>query len=152
MIEGVGEALIRARPEAILAFVTDLERYKLADWKIGRVFETRREADAFFMRHDGKLRGVPGPSVALRMVVIGKAAARYHSVPTFPSRLFLTFEGGFELTETPEGTHVVHTERFRFFAPWRWIAEPFLRDWLAEDVRQEMKRLQVLLEAESGDA
>lgn len=152
MIEGIGEAVIRVSPEAILSFVTDLERYKLADWKIGKVLETRRDGDTYFMRHDGTLRGLPGPSVALKMWVVGKTAARYHSVPTFPSRYFLTFDGGFELAETPEGTHVVHTERFRFFAPWRIFAEPFLRTWLAEDVREEMKRLKSILEAEAGIA
>ena len=150
MIEGVGEATIRTSPEAVIAFVTDLERYKTADWKIGRVLESRRDGDAIFMRHDGKLRGVPGPAVSLTMVVEGTSSVRYRSVPTFPSRCVLTFDGGFELTVTPEGTHVVHTERFRFYAPWRWGAEPFLRTWIAADVRAEMARLKEILEAEAG--
>ena len=52
--------------------------------------------------------------------------------------MVLSFDGGFELTETSDGTGLVHTERFRFYAPWRYLAEPFLREWLAEDVRAEM--------------
>ncbi|WP_437479360.1 hypothetical protein WME75_33320 [Sorangium sp. So ce1014] len=24
---------------------------------------------------------------------------------------------------------MVHTERFRFFAPWRWVMDPFLREF-----------------------
>jgi hypothetical protein len=148
MIEGVGEALIRRPPEAIIAFVTDLERYKTADLKIGRVLETRRAGDRIFMRHDGTLRGVPGPAVSLEMTVAG-LSVRYRSVPSFPSRLVLTFDGGFELTPGPDGTRVVHTERFRFYFPWRMIAEPFLRGWLAADVRAEMERLKALLEAEA---
>lgn len=148
MIEGIGEAVIRRPPDAILDFVTDLERYKQADWKIGRVLEVRRDGDRIFMRHDGTLRGIPGPPVALEMTIDGRRSACYRSVPTFPSRVFLTFEGGFELTETTGGTHVVHTERFRFFFPWRVIAEPFLRTWLVNDVREEMKRLKEILESE----
>jgi hypothetical protein len=148
MIEGVGEAVIARPPEAIIAFVTDLERYKTADWKIGRVLETRREGQRIFMRHDGKLRGIPGPPVSLEMLVDGTSSVRYRSVPSFPAKLVLTFDGGFELSQVPGGTRVIHTERFRFFAPWRLFAEPFLRDWLAADVRAEMKRLKEILEAE----
>ena len=148
MIEGIGEALVRRPPEAIIAFVTDLERYKKADWKIGRVLESRREGNRIFMRHDGTLRGLPGPPVSLEMTIEGSTSVRYRSVSTFPSKWFLTFDGGFELSEVAGGTHVVHTERFRFHAPWRFAAEPFLRTWIAEDVPKEMARLKEILESE----
>jgi hypothetical protein len=149
MIEGVAEAVVRRPPDAILAFVTDLERYKLADWKIGRVLEQRRDGDRTFMRHGGSLRGIPGPPVSLEVVVDG-LSVRYRSIPTFPSRWVLTFDGGFELTETPAGTRVVHTERFHFRAPWRYVAEPYLRTWLDGDIAQEMVRLKEILESEAA--
>jgi hypothetical protein len=153
MIEGIGEAVIDRPPEAIVAFVCDLEQYKKADLKIGRVIATRRDGNTIFMTHDGTLRGVPGPAVSLVMTLEertpeGRTSVRYRSVPTFPSRWILTFDGGFELTEVEGGTHVVHTERFRFYAPWRYFAEPFLRNWLAKDVPREMLRMKALLEAE----
>lgn len=135
MIEGVGEAVVRRPPEAIIAFVTDLERYKKADWKIGRVIECRRDGDRIFMRHGGTMRGIPGPPVALEMVV-AETSVRYRSLRSFASRFVLTFDGGFEMEVTPEGTHVVHTERFHFFTPWRWLAEPYLRAWIAADVQE----------------
>jgi hypothetical protein len=147
MIEAVGDVVIRRPSEAIIAFVTDLEQYKRADHKIGRVLATSREGDAFLMRHDGTLRGIPGPAVSLRLTVEGRSRVRYEAVPTFPSRLLLTFDGGFELTDVEGGTRVVHTERFRFRAPVRWVAEPFLRAWLANDVREEMARMKMILEA-----
>jgi hypothetical protein len=149
MIEGIGEAIIRRPPEAIIAFVTDLDQYKRADWKIGRVLESRRDGDRIFMRHDGKLRGLPGPPVALEMTIDGTRAVTYRSMPSFPASRVLDFDGGFELAESAAGTRVIHTERFRFFAPWRFVAEPFLREWLANDVREEMVRLKDILESES---
>ncbi len=150
MIEGVGEAIIARPPGPIVEFVTHLERYKRADLKIGRVLEERREGARIFMRHDGKLRGVPGPAVSLEMHVDpGLRSVRYRSVPSFPSKLVLTFDGGFELTPVDGGTHVVHTERFHFFAPFKWVAEPLLRAWIAEDVKEEMVRLKTLLEADA---
>jgi hypothetical protein len=147
MIESIAEATIKRPPEAIIAFVTDLEQYKLADWKIGRVLECRHEGDAFIMRHDGKLRGVPGPAVSLEMRVNGMEL-RYKDIPTFPSRLALTFDGGFDLFPNGEHTRVVHTERFRFKAPVRWVAEPLLRTWLQQDIEKEMVRLREILEAQ----
>jgi len=149
VIEGIGEAVVRRPPQAILDFVTDLEQYKLADHKIGRVHECVRDDDRILMRHGGRLRGIPGPAVSLE-VVVGGLSVRYRSIPTFPSRYVLTFDGGFELSETPDGTRVVHTERFHFFAPWRFVAEPYLRSWLAADVAGEMVRLKQLLESESS--
>lgn len=149
MIEGIGAAVVNRSPEAIIAFVTDLETYKLADLKIGRILEQRRDGTRIFMRHDGTLRGIPGPAVSLEMVIEGRTSVRYRSVPSFPSRFVLTFDGGFDLEETVEGTRVVHTERFRFFAPWRWVAEPFLRAWIAADVSAEMVRLKAILESQS---
>ncbi|WP_437727660.1 SRPBCC family protein [Sorangium sp. So ce861] len=148
MIEGISEAVIQRPPEVIIDFVTDLHRYKLADRKIGRVLGMRREGDRIWMRHDGKLRSLPGPPVTLEMTILGRHAVRYRSLRSFPACLFLTFEGGFDLDETAVGTRVVHTERFRFFAPWRWVMDPFLREWLARDVREEMGRLKTLIEAE----
>lgn len=103
MIEGVGRATVRRPPEAIIAFVTDLERYRQADLKIGRVLEQRRTGARVFMRHDGRLRGVPGPAVSLEVEILGERAVRYRSLPSFPSRWLLTFEGGFELTATVDG-------------------------------------------------
>ena len=148
MIAAIGEAVIRRPKEAILAFVTDLEQYRRADWKIGKVLECRRDGDVFFMRHDGKLRGIPGPAVSLEMTVEGNTRARYRAVPTFPSRLVLTFDGGFELTDGDDGVHVVHTENFRFHVPFRWVAEPYLRAWMLNDIREEMARMKEILEAE----
>jgi hypothetical protein len=148
MIERIGEAVIARPPAAIVDFVTHLEQYKLADLKIGRVLEERREGGRVFMRHDGTLRGVPGPAVSLEMLIDpALRSVRSRSVASFPTRFVLTFDGGFELTPVDGGTHVVHRERFRFFAPFKWVAEPFLRAWLARDVMEEMVRLKALLES-----
>ena len=95
MITGVGTALVRREPAAIVAFVTDLAQYKRADHKIGNVLENERRGDVFFMRHDGKLRGIPGPPVTLELRVTTTSAThtevRYQGVPTFPSRYVLDF-------------------------------------------------------------
>jgi hypothetical protein len=162
MIEGVGEATIRCSKKAIVDFVTNLETYKKADLKIGRVLEQTRipasetsdGLERIFMRHDGTMRGVPGPPVSLEMVIESEHLVSYRAVPSFPSRFVLTFNGGFELHDLSDdagAVRVVHTERFYFYFPFRLIAEPFLRTWIANDVREEMLRLKQLLESAQNE-
>ncbi len=146
MIEGIGTILIARPPQAIADFVTDLESYKLADWKIGRVLHQERSDEKIIMRHDGRLRGLPGPAVKLELTRVDPHTIRYRSLTSFPSRFVLRFEGGFDFRLTPDGTEVTHTERFHFYWPWKWLAEPFLRDWLAQDVQAEMQRMKAILE------
>src|ERR1043166_3024565 len=159
MIEGRGTAVIRRAPADIIAFVTDLNTYKKADWKIGRVNEHRREVDAagaavFVMRHGGTLRGLPGPPVRLRMRVDADGNGAHYQSDGGVARFFLTFDGGFDLESVVDvdgvaATRVTHVERFRFHAPWRLVAEPFLRAWIKRDVEAEVVRMKALLEASS---
>src|SRR6185436_13182617 len=102
MIEGRGTVVIRRPAADIIAFVTDLNTYKKADLKIGRVFEQRREVDAdgcvvFVMRHGGTLRGLPGPPVKLRMRVEKDGSGAHYRSDGGVARFFLTFDGGFDL-------------------------------------------------------
>ncbi len=152
MITGVGTAVVRREPAAIVAFVTDLEQYKRADHKIGRVLVNERRGDRFFLRHDGALRGIPGPPVSLELRVTETTATQirvvYQAVPTFPSRFVVDFFGGFDLDVVEGGTRVVHTENFRFYLPFSVVAEPLLRDWLQRDIEAEMVRMKQILEDE----
>ena len=139
MITGVGTAVVRREPAAIVAFVTDLEQYKRADHKIGRVLVNERRGDRFFLRHDGALRGIPGPPVSLELRVTETTATQIRVVDFF---------GGFDLDVVEGGTRVVHTENFRFYLPFSVVAEPLLRDWLQRDIEAEMVRMKQILEDE----
>ncbi len=146
MIEGRGVVDIACTREDVIAFVTDLNRYKLADHKIGRVYFSSRDGDTVKMRHGGTLRGLPGPSVSL-VLTVDAQGAHYQSDGTGVARLFLTFDGGFEISQQPSGVRVTHVERFHFHAPWRWWVEPWLRAWLQADIEAEMGRMKALLDA-----
>jgi hypothetical protein len=139
VITGVGTAVVRREPAAIVAFVTDLEQYKRADHKIGRVLVNERRGDRFFLRHDGALRGIPGPPVSLELRVTETTATQIRVVDFF---------GGFDLDVVEGGTRVVHTENFRFYLPFSVVAEPLLRDWLQRDIEAEMVRMKQILEDE----
>lgn len=146
-IMGEASATVQATPSEVFDFVIDLERYRQADHKIGRVGEVRRFGDGGTARFAGRLRGLPGPSGTYPFtrdesrLVFGTPIAG-------PARWFLAyFEGSFDCEATTEGTLVTHREKYRFKAPWRWLAEPLLRRWLEHDTADEMVRFKTLIDA-----
>lgn len=144
----VGEATttVSVSPDAVFDFVLDLERYRLADHKIGRVGPVERWGDRGMATFSGRIRGLPGPSGTYPFVVTPSRLA-FSSAIAGPARWFLDFEGTFECRATEDGTEVTHREVFDFKRPWRWLVEPFLRRWLESDTAEEMARFKQLVEA-----
>jgi Polyketide cyclase / dehydrase and lipid transport len=144
----VGEATttVAVPPEAVFDFVLDLERYRQADHKIGRVGAVERRGDRGTATFSGRIRGLPGPSGTYPFVV-GPNRLVFHSAIAGPARWFLDFEGIFECRAVEDGTEVTHREVYDFKKPWRWFVEPFLRRWLESDTTEEMARFKELVEA-----
>jgi hypothetical protein len=144
----VGEATttVTAPPSEVFEFVLDLNRYRQADRKIGRVGELHREGDRGTVRFAGRIRGLPGPSGVYPFTLTDKRL-QFGSPIGGAARWFLEFEGTFECEEAASGTVVTHREVFIFKRPWRWLAEPLLRSWLENDTRDEMVRFKELVDA-----
>jgi hypothetical protein len=146
VIVGEASATVNASPAEVFAFVLDLERYRQADHKIGRVGEIRRDGDSGTVRFAGRIRGLPGPSGTYPFT-LSDSRLRFGSPVAGPARWFLEFEGTFDCEATDGGTRVVHREVFGFKRPWRWLAEPLLRRWLETDIGEEMVRFGPLVDA-----
>lgn len=147
MIVGEASTTVRASPGEVFAFVIDLERYRQADHKIGRVGEVHRSGDRGTVRFSGRIRGLPGPSGTYPFT-LDESRLVFGTPIAGPARLFLAFfEGSFDCEATTEGTRVTHREMYRFKAPWRWLAEPLLRRWLERDTADEMVRFKTLIDA-----
>jgi hypothetical protein len=58
---GEGTAVIGCSPQQVLELVLDVERYRLADRKIGRVHWVRRDGNHGQVKHNGRLLGVATP-------------------------------------------------------------------------------------------
>ena len=145
MIVGEASATVEATPDEVFEFVLDLERYRQADHKIGRVGKIDRDGDTGTVSFAGRIRGLPGPSgtypytrTPLRL--------QFGSPIAGAAKWFLEFEGSFDCVVGPEGTVVTHREQFEFKRPWRWLAEPVLRTWLERDTTDEMVRFKELVE------
>jgi Polyketide cyclase / dehydrase and lipid transport len=145
VIVGEAETTVRVSRADVVEFVLDLERYRQADRKIGRVIEIQRDGDTGTARFSSRVRGLPGPSGVYPFEVTA-TGLRFGSPVAGRARWFLDFEGTFDLEETEGGTVVRHREVFEFKRPWRWLAEPLLRSWLEADTADEMVRFKQLIE------
>jgi hypothetical protein len=145
MIVGEATTTVAAPPREVFEFVLDLSRYRQADRKIGRVGVVVRTGDSGTVSFSGRIKGLPGPAGKYPFTVTASRLV-FASAIAGPARWFLDFEGTFDCEVTADGTVVTHREVFNFKKPWRWIAEPLLRQWLETDTAEEMVRFKELLD------
>src|SRR5437016_5119168 len=62
MIVGEATATVAVPPSEVFEFVLDLNRYRQADRKIGRVGAIHRTGDTGTVRFSGRIKGLPGPA------------------------------------------------------------------------------------------
>lgn len=150
MIVGEATTTVSVTPNEVFDFVLDLDRYRQADHKIGRVGRIDDDGDRGVVQFSGRIRGLPGPSGTYPFTRTASRLA-FGSPIAGPARWFLDFEGTFDAEQTAAGTVVTHREIFNFKRPWRWLAEPLLRRWLENDTIDEMVRFKELLDQDHGD-
>ncbi|HVU74300.1 MAG TPA: SRPBCC family protein [Mycobacteriales bacterium] len=141
MIFGEASVTVRATPDEALALLWDLERYRQADHKIGRVISSAPDGDDLVVRFVPKMRGLPGPPVTQRLHRTGPHRIDISDEPgSWVSRL-QTFSG-FLVAEPVDGaTRVTHREQLDFHGPLAKLMERSLRGWLARDVVDEVARI-----------
>ena len=141
---GEGRTVIRRLPKEILEFVLDVDRYRQADLKIGRVHYVKREGNQGEVRHDGRLMGMRAPQVVLGFTLIPYSRLDFRGIRVpWPLK---GFDGFFTCAESPEGTVVVHRECFVFGPVGGRIFKLVLGRWLQQDTPAEVLRMKYLLE------
>ena len=124
----------------------DLERYREADTKIGKVTQpvgstTTGWAAAYW----GRLRGTP-PAPDRNIVRLTPwSELTFTGAPRQPARLVFAFTGRFACTEVDDGCEVTHGYEMTFRRPFRWIYEPLLRTWLQSELEDELDRVKQIL-------
>lgn len=149
MIDVHATEVIARSPQDILEFVMDLERYRAADHKIVRVRSLQREQGDVVVSFRSRARGLPAMA-RQRMHLVAGERIEVTNLPSWQQRL-VHFDGSFVCEPTPEGTRVTHRYVFDFKAPARWILEPYLRTWMASDIRAEMARMKKIMESGHPD-
>jgi hypothetical protein len=146
MLTVEGSVVVRRPPGAVLDWISDLERYRRADTKIGAVL--RQDPD--LVRYRGRVRRLPTPVMENTVHRDGDRSLAFRGSPRHWMRHVLDFEGTFTCEPVDGGTRVVHRESFGFKpAPARVLLEAWLRRWLQRDIEDEVVRLRELVEAES---
>jgi len=144
---GEGSALIRRDPREVMEFVLDVERYRQADHKIGRVHWIRGDGNTGEVRHGGRFVGIPAPAVTLGFELTPFSRLDFKGVSTpWPLR---GFDGFFSCEKTMEGTRVTHRECLIFGPVMGRILKPLIAPWLSGDTPAEVKRIKSILEGEA---
>jgi len=147
VICGEGRIVIRRSPAEILEFVLDVDRYRQADLKIGRVHYVKREGNVGEVRHDGRLMGIKAPPVTLGYTLTPYSRLEFRGLKVpWPLR---GFEGFFTCAETPQGTVVLHRECFIFGWFLGRLFSVLLGWWVRRDTPAEVLRMKRLLERTS---
>lgn len=142
--------VVPATSQEVLEFVLDLDRYRQADTKIGRVIRpVELDADdEGTTRYWGRLRGTP-PMPDTNLVSLRRwSELTFTGAPGQPARLVLDFTGRFTCAEVDEGCRVTHGYEMRFRRPFRWVYEPLLRRWLQTELDAELERVGAILGAD----
>lgn len=138
---------IGATSREVLEFVLDLERYRQADHKIGRVTEpiVLDDNNEGSTRYWGRMRGTP-PAPDTNLVKLDPwRTLTFTGAPRQPARLILDFTGRFDCVDTGTGCRLTHSYEMTFRRPFRWIYEPLLRTWLQTELDAELDRVAAIL-------
>lgn len=139
--------VIPASCQEVLEFVLDLDRYRKADEKIGRVVRPieLNENDEGVTRYWGRLRGLP-PAPDLNIVRLHRwSELTFTGAPRQPARLILDFTGRFVCRELDDGCELTHGYEITFRRPLRWVYEPLLTSWLRTGLEVELDRVRQIL-------
>ncbi|HVM40793.1 MAG TPA: SRPBCC family protein [Acidimicrobiia bacterium] len=139
--------VVPATSQEVLEFVLDLERYRQADTKIGRVVPPIEldENDEGVTRYWGRMRGTP-PAPDTNLVRLRRwSELTFTGAPRQPARLVVDFTGRFLCTDTDDGCRVTHGYELDFRRPFRWLYEPLLDGWLQTELEAELDRVHAIL-------
>lgn len=142
---------IPATSREVLEFVLDLERYRQADTKIGRVTQPIALDDNYEgrTRYWGRIRGTP-PAPDTNLVKLDPwRTLTFTGAPHQAARLLLDFTGLFDCIDTDTGCRLTHSYEMTFRRPFRWIYEPLLRTWLQTELDAELDRVVAILGSQS---
>ncbi len=140
-----GSAVIRCDPSTVLEFVLDVDSYRQADHKIGRLRYIRRHGNKGQMRHGGRFLGLPAPAATLAFDLTPSSRLDFRGVSMpWPVR---GFHGSFTCDLTPQGTRVTHTECFILGPVSGRVLRTLFGRWLARDTQNEVLRMKHLLDA-----
>ena len=151
MLSVEGSVEVRAAPRDVLELVCDLRTYMGLDRKIVRVYENPPlDADGHgFVVFRGSLRGIRSPKQRQSVKLDRWNSVTFESAGPWLADRMVWMRGGFVVEPVEGGSLVTHSYRFRFKGPAGPLIERHARNWLQQDLEDELGRIKEHFDRES---
>ena len=143
MLSAEGSVQVAATPREVLELACDLRVYMAFDGKIVNVYENPpidSDGNGFVVIR-GSLRGIRSPRQRLAVRLDRWWSVTFESAGPWLADRLLWFRGGFVAQPSHGGSFVTHSYRFRFKGPLGPVIERYARNWLEQDVHDELRRI-----------
>ena len=143
MLSAQRSVQLAATPQEVLEFVCDLRSYMLLDGKIVKTYGgSPPDADGSgYAVIRGSIRGIPSPKQRLSIRLDRWSSVTFTSAGPWLTDRFMWFQGGFTVQPSSGGSFITHSYRIRFKGPVGPLMERYARDWLEQDLDEEIRRL-----------
>ena len=143
MLSAEGSVRVDAAPRDVLELVCDLRAYMTLDRKIVRVYENPSlDADGNgFVVFRGSIRGIRSPKQRQSVKLDRWWSVTFESAGPWLTDRLVWMRGGLTAQPFSGGSLVTHSYRFRFKGPFGPLVERYARDWLKQDVHDELQRM-----------
>ena len=143
MMFAEGSVRVDAPPREILELVCDLRAYMALDHKIVRVYENPPiDADGNgFVVFRASIRGIRSPKQRQSVKLDRWRSVTFESAGPWLADRLVWMQGGFVAEPVEGGSLVTHSYRFRFKQPVGPLIERYARNWLQQDLDDELARI-----------
>ena len=143
MLSAEGSVEVRATPRDVLELVCDMRAYMALGGKIVKVYENPPldAAGNGFVVFRGSLRGIRSPKQRQSVELDRWRSITFESAGPWLADRMVWMRGGFVVDPVDGGSLVTHSYRFRFKRPFGLLIERYGRDWLQQDLEDELRRI-----------
>ena len=143
MLSAEGSVQVAASPREVLEFACDLRAYMTLDGKIVNVYEDPSidsDGNGFAVIR-GSVRGIRSPKQRLAVKLDRWWSVSFESAGPWLTDRLMWFRGGLVAQPSHGGSWVTHSYRFRFKGPLGPLMELYARNWLEQDLHDELQRM-----------
>ena len=143
MMFAEGSVRVGAAPREVLELVCDLRAYAAVDRKIVRVYENPPlDGDGNgFVVFRGSIRGIRSPKQRQSVKLERWRSVTFESAGPWLADRLVWMRGGLVVEPVEDGSLVTHSYLFRFKGPAGPLIERYVRNWLQQDLDEELARI-----------
>jgi len=143
MLSAEGSVWVDAKPREVLELVLDLRAYAVLDRKIVKVYENPPVGPDghTFVVFRASMRGIRSPKQRQTVELDRWQSVTFESAGPWLADRVVWMKVGFAVEPADGGALVTHSYKFRFKGPVGPLMERYGRDWLPQDLHDEIHRI-----------